>query len=407
MPYSLLNLFKMKKRFLFVFLFIIATNCFSQITYEKGYYITESGEKVEGFIKNTDWQNNPTKFTFKTSETANPEIKTAKSIKEFGVYGVNKYIKRTVKYDKSSNSIGNLNYNKEINLAEEELLLQVLIEGVADLFVYRKEQVEKFFYKTQSNDIKPLIYKKYLDPENSIKEINSYKNQLWNNLKCDPKLTEEIKKTKYYRKDLTNLFKSYNQCKNANYNDFFKSKRKSRFMLNLRAGVRNSSLSVEHYSVDFKNVDFDNKLGVRLGIEAEFILPFKKNKWSVFFEPTYQNYKSEKRLTDPDQIAKVNYSSIEIPLGLRYYMFLNKNSKLFLNGALILDFPQNSDITFERSENLAMSERSNFVFGLGYNYNSKYSIELRFHTYRNIIGNYTLWDSKYKSMSLIFGYTLF
>ena len=42
------------------------------------------------------------------------------------------------------------------------------------------------------------------------------------------------------------------------------------------------------------DLKFDSNTNVSLGIEAEFILPFNKNKWAIIFEPTYQYYKTEK-----------------------------------------------------------------------------------------------------------------
>jgi hypothetical protein len=52
---------------------------------------------------------------------------------------------------------------------------------------------------------------------------------------------------------------------------------------------------VNDYYSGSGNAKFDNKISFRIGLEAEFILPFNKNKWAVFAEPTYQYYKTEKQ----------------------------------------------------------------------------------------------------------------
>ena len=69
----------------------------------------------------------------------------------------------------------------------------------------------------------------------------------------------------------------------------------------------------------------------RFGVETEFILAFNKNKWGVTIEPTYQYYKSEKKPSDVE--AKLNYTSVEIPIGIRHYFYLSEKSKIFINAS--------------------------------------------------------------------------
>ena len=45
--------------------------------------------------------------------------------------------------------------------------------------------------------------------------------------------------------------------------------------------------------------------------------------------------------------------------------------------------------------------------GVGYNYNQKYSVEFRYHTNRDILTDYNAWNSDFKTISIIFGYTIF
>lgn len=51
----------MKKLFQ-IFITLLTINCYSQISYEKGYYIDNSGQKTECLIKNNDWLRDPTDF---------------------------------------------------------------------------------------------------------------------------------------------------------------------------------------------------------------------------------------------------------------------------------------------------------------------------------------------------------
>ena len=153
-------------------------------------------------------------------------------------------------------------------------------------------------------------------------------------------------------------------------------------------------------------IDFDNQLGLRVGLEAQLLLPFNKDKWALIVEPTYQYYKSEKVGLSTSDI-NVDYTSIELPIGVRYYFFLNENSKLFINGSYILDITKNSKISYETGTVLDIKNSSNFGFGLGYKQNNKYSLELRYHTSRNLLNYYQAYRSHYDTLSVILGYSLF
>src|SRR5690606_27529725 len=155
---------------------------------------------------------------------------------------------------------------------------------------------------------------------------------------------------------------------------YFESKQKGHsFNLNIRPRLNSSSLSISNNN--FKTINFDNELAFGIGLEAEFILPFNKNKWAIAIEPTYQNYKSEKI------IANIDYSSIEIPVSLRHYFFINKNSKIFLNASFVLDFSSNSSVELTRFDgtlykSLEIKTRNNVALGIGYKQNDKYSLEV-------------------------------
>ena len=102
----------------------------------------------------------------------------------------------------------------------------------------------------------------------------------------------------------------------------------------LKAGVKNSSLEIENSLSHLRDTNFGTKLGFSVGIEAEFILPFNNNKWALLIEPTYQYFNTKKET--PDLTSEINYSSIEIPIGVRHYMFINQKSKIFINGLIIM-----------------------------------------------------------------------
>lgn len=159
----------MKKKLLFILTIILTTHCFSQISFESGYYIDNSNQKIKCLIKNIDWKNNPTQFKYKLTKTSDAKEITIKSVKEFGIDNVSKYIRCSVNIDKSSEYLNKLSNDKEPLFNEEELFLKVLIEGEASLYHYSEDgNLKRFFYDTQNTNIKQLIFKSYKNFENKI-----------------------------------------------------------------------------------------------------------------------------------------------------------------------------------------------------------------------------------------------
>jgi len=412
----------MKKQLLFLLITILSINCYSQINFEKGYYINNSNQKVDCLIKNIDWKNNPTEFEYKLTENSDTQKATIKTVKEFGVYNISKYSRHTVKIDKSSNDIREISNVKKGIFNDEELFLKVLIEGKASLYSFEDGNLKRYFYSKDDSTIVQLIFKKYSTLDNKIGTNIRYKQQLWNDLKCSTFKMSKVENLDYKKNDLVSFFVEYNECNNQEFINYEEKQKKDLFNLSIRAGINNSSLSIRNRVSNYKDVTFDDELGFRFGIEGEFIMPFNKNKWAILIEPSYQYYKSEKTKTvirfssaiPQNIIFNADYESIELPIGIRHYFFLNNNSKIFINGSFVFDFTgDKSNINFGNAvsstdpSTLKIRTGNNLAFGLGYKYNNKYSLEFRYSTDRDLFYNYQYWESNYNSLSVIFGYTLF
>lgn len=410
---------KMKKNAaLLLIILAFGLKGYSQIIFEKGYLINNSNEKTECLIKNNDWKNNPETFEYKLSENSEPVIADVKSAKEFGIYSISKYIRSTVKIDKSKENLDYLSYDKEPTYVEEILFLKVLVEGKSNLYYYVNGNLQRFYYNKDSYAIEPLVYKKYLVSENVVEENNQFKRQLWADLKCPTIGINKVENLHYKKNSILNFFMEYNKCSNSNYTRYDGKVKKDLVNLTLRAHLNNSSAYIRNTAYTRNSTaDFGSKSTLGFGIELEYIFPFNKNKWSIFVEPTYQNFKAE-IITDDFYVAtkklisNINYSSIEVPLGIRHYLFLNKNSKLFINASYVFDFNLKSSIEIRRDDNtyynsLLVKTLNNTSFGIGYKFKDKYSIETRYQTSRTLLSDYLFWDSSYTTASLIFGYSLF
>ena len=419
----------MKQLIIFCCLAIFAINSYAQTNFDKGYFIDNDGQKTKCLIKNEDWKDNPTRFEYKISEEDELKGIGIESVAEFGVDNFSKYIRSTVDVDMSVylGESSRLEETKDPVFVTKEIFLKTLVEGKASLYLYEKELLQKFFYQKEVDTIKQLVYRRYVEftpLENrgnvyvynteKIKENNLYKQQLWSDFEDDTDIFS-IQDLKYDRKALTSFFVKCNQSSNVDFIDYVLLSRIKTFNLTLRTRLNNSSLKM-NYGQDFLgNIDLGNKMGFGFGIEAEIVLPFRKGRWTIPIEPTYQSFKTEKSIINrfgATIIMDVNYQSIELPLGARRYFFLNEKSKVFINGFLVLDFNiLESSITAKTTAGFSLNTLkpqalANVALGAGYKYNDRYSVELRYLSNRNLALRNPFLDTYYETLSAVIGFTL-
>lgn len=115
---------------------IISFNAIAQISFEKGYFISNNNQKIECLIKNMDWKDNPTKFLYKLEEDQNSKTATIQTVKEFGINNVSKYVRFSVSIDRSSENINELSDSRSPIFNNEILFLKTLVEAKASLYYY-------------------------------------------------------------------------------------------------------------------------------------------------------------------------------------------------------------------------------------------------------------------------------
>jgi hypothetical protein len=416
-------------------LFVVFTLSFSflqaQINFEKGYYISNSGIKTQCLIKNIDWKDNPTEFEYKISPT-DTEIKTETiaSVSEFGIDNTSKYKRFKINIERSSNDLHYISKTKNPVWKEEILFLKVLVEGDATLFSFSDNNIYKYFFETKNTPIEQLIRIKYITYEknpgeafydDSIRENNFFRQQLYNNLKCEAISNTNLENTKYDKSSLTSIFEKYNSCVGSNSTTIYKDEtKKDAFIIRITPGINLiSPLKIvdpnPYYNV---STSINGKAVFKIGAEFEYILPFNNNIWSIFINPAYQKYGAEKTYVKNDGFGSqgadvtynvvVNYSSVEIPMGIRRYFFLKNNGKIFVNAAYINSTIGNTKININNGKKILESgSSSNFAFGVGGNFKNKFSVELRYNSSINLLRDYYQYEANYSSLGLIFGYRIF
>lgn len=407
------------KNFAFVFLCLIFTSFgYSQTKYENGYIIKKNDEKVNCLIKNLNWKNNPTEVYYKLTEISPEEIGTLETIKEFGVTDKLKFENHLVDIDKSRNQSNILTSFKEPRFNKERLFLRVLVAGKSTLYRYSESNLKRYFYNVDGSEVEQLVYKKYLLNKNSnstVGENKQYIKQLFDNLKCESTKYTDIQKVDYTRNSLENYFVKYNACNNSS--SIIEKKGKLAWNISAKTGISFNSLTIENALNDGSTLKFDKETSVKFGFEIEAVLPFNNNKWALFLDPAYQSYQSEKESSIRFSSVftrtydnMIDYKYVEVPFGVRHYFYLGEGSKLFLDAAIVFNLDLKSDLIINKTDtdedNLDTEPKSNFAFGIGYKFNDKYSVQAKFYSAAQIEAYESL-NSKYNSISLTVGYTIF
>lgn len=406
-----------------ILLFTLLLNCIfvsAQVSFEKGYFISNEGKKTECFIRNLDWMNTPTNFKYKIQLT-DSEIKTEsiETTQEFSIDNECKYKRFKLKIDRANDDQKEISGDRNPKWEEAIVFLKVLVEGEANLYSYTEATENKFFYSTQTIATEELVRVSYLKNGESA----GYITQLSNNVKSSNITDKDSQNLNYKKSDLIKYFTKYNNIQPvAGENEDTKASKKL-FFVKVTPEVSLVSVSAKNANNSNLNVDFDSKMVFKIGAELEYLFPFNKNKWSLFVNPAYQKYTNEKDYIALSHSAienpeipfnvKIDYSSIQLPVGLRHYMFLNQNSKIFVNALYSFEISGNTKITYTNMKpgsngkaNFESHSDSNLAFGLGYSFKSKFSAEARFNTKKELM-DYQIYSVRYNAIDFMFSYTLF
>ncbi len=378
---------------------------FSQIKFENGYYIDNSGTKINCLIKNVDWEYNPNAIEVKKTLQDDVQEISISNMQEFSIVGISKYIRQTLNVDDSKGE-PNYSLSKEPHFISSTVLLKVLVEGKNSLYSFENNEFPiRFFFKTDVSEVQQLIYKKYFEENLTDLYVNSeYKKQLFLNVKADV-YNSKSETLSYKQNDLIKYFVTANQFQGDTSSK--EIQKRSKTVINYKLVV-NNNLSHFDFKID-SSVPFDGrnltdkKYSIGYGFEIEMILPFNNNNWSIFIEPTYNTYSGNgiftstyyinpnytTGLVNEDYIASVKYNYLQVPIGLRRNIILNKQSKFNIHSAVNIEFSNNSSFTLHRSnvtnfkENSLNSNKFNLLIGLGYAY-KKFELELRQYTNLNV-----------------------
>lgn len=394
------------KKILSLLLLFISISSLAQINYEAGYFINNNGIKTECLIRNLAWKDNPVEFEYKKNENDEPRKARIGEVTEFSIGNSYKFRRFTVNIDRSGNLIDNLSNKKAPEWQEETVLLKTLVEGDITLYQFEDNNLVRFFFSVAPyKTAEQLVFKEYVSDDSHVNENNYFRQQLYTTLKSPKLKTADFENLDYSRRDLVQLFLVYNNSDGKQFTDFQNKQNKSSFNLKVIAGVSMATINFSTSDDIPEPRDSESKkTAFRIGFEAELILPFNQNKWSLFLDPNYQAANSEGKINN--WAVTIDFKAIELPMGIRHYMYLNNKSRIFIDAGYVLGFSLNSSIIYKTAYNdhpMEIGNSSNFFVGAGFS-SGRYSIEARYNSRRELLPNYFSWRAQYEGISLTAGY---
>lgn len=324
----------MNKIFTFLLIFL-CTNLFAQNKFELGYYIDQSGNKVEGEISEISLNSFPSNFIIRQKgKEETVETSTATLIK----YGSIIFEKKSFQYDPSTRmDIANMSKQKEFRLVNKTAFVQLMVNGDIKLYKYTESGVSTFFYETVNNQLTTLKYKKYLENGTDINENKEFLSQL-QEVKNEKISGNEgyYNAVKYNDTDLVDYFTKLN-------GKSIKVDKKSKVFFNVFAGYGINTMDINFVS----DIAAEQYSYFTIIPEVEYIMNINKmNPIGFYFNVKLHTFKGDfvEEYVRYDWNHEVDYKSLYISFGAKQYFLSSEKTKFYAKLGLGLNNPIKSEI---------------------------------------------------------------
>ena len=368
--------------------------------YVPGYIIDAQGQKLRVYIWNEDWEYTPSRIRYKmkgVEKEAGPA-----NIKEIGIPGKWKYISATVDMDTVPDLLNRLSHKRQPDFVKKTVFLKALVEGAADLYVYREPHLVRFYYrKGHSSPLKPLTYRRYFvikNGESLLARNTDYKQQLYNDLKCPQFGRDKYARLKYEAGDMKKFFQAYNKCRSGRSASYSYYQSPNVFRVFVMAHGEMMRVNPESKLTDFPPIKDQPATSMGGGLGLEYLLPFFHNKWSLwsgfFFRSISFHYEDTyKHPITGDTVPRIvdlNHRSLEIPLAVRYYFLTGERLKGFAEVAYSLDIDTGSRFVFIKDDvtvtDIKNGAKGFWTVGAGLHYGAL-DVALLYNTNASLIKN--------------------
>ncbi|WP_274474444.1 outer membrane beta-barrel protein [Mangrovimonas aestuarii] len=396
----------MKSFFSILFIFFSFIS-YSQITFQEGYLVTKKGEKIECLIQNNKWLYSPDNIHYKLNETSEVLEANVKEFKEFYIYNTEfKYVQATVKV--------NLGLQNE-HLEWRNAFVKCILKGEASLFEFRSRQYWLFYLRIGNGDFIPLMNNTDVDGESDIHNVGRFKQQIFNALKCSGVKLQNIKRLKYNQNDLKDIVGDYNDCIGSKYEIFETERAKGKYYVSAFAGGSLFSFGNEDVSMGNQKVSMASSATITIGGELEYRFPIPRNKWAAFGRVNFSKLTANGRYSNMTSDNRGEYfkfntefNTVNIPIGGRYYAFINGKNSVFFDAGLSYGILLQSSINLEfaTAMNDILLEVSEFENSLGYCLGVGYKFDKRIGARVQIVSNRFLQIRDMKGASNLITFSL-
>lgn len=420
------------KHFTFLIFLIISFNAYAQKKYSPGYYINQSGQKIEGYIENNISYESPERIFFKSSlETGATEVLISE-ISEFKIDNDFKFVKFNITYDQNqvenSNPINRV--GKEPNLQNKIVLLKVIVEGNANLYQAVMNGCNFYYFKTNTEKTPQLLlYRKYFY-EGRVYENNDFRKLLFERFSTNEKEINDFYNMKYDNDTLTDFFVKLNKLDNSLVNQNIAVESNiNKLQYKIFVGVTGFNASLKYGNdgyIDSSSPSFSSPL---FGFEIAKSIGKNYKKSEVFGRLFYQNsiIKTEQKsnrnnIYDRTLKLETDINSLSLNLGYRYAIVKTQKSKLFLESSIGYNYVLNgssivindekrylaTDPTFVTSTQIEFTGfKPEIYFNIGAGYSlSKYALHLGYSTSRTYYDDGVTLKGGFTGFNLIFSYTI-
>jgi hypothetical protein len=321
----------------------LSQNMASQQNYLPGYIIMLNRDTVRGFIDYRNWDQNPTRITFKNEVSGSSSIYRPMEIKSFGVLD-EVYESALVERESSLTSLHYLQYDPALQIETDTVFLQTIVSGTKDLLYLKDRDGKDQFYVRQDSGYSLLIYKKYikmlddrriqLQEKSIVMENKKYQGQLTVYLQDCAGIRDLLKYTGYNKQDMEKLFVRYYACTNAPLK--FKKKTEKIFtQFGVMLGYCNTRVEFKSEDNYLTKVNFKPSSYFTAGLFLNLVLPRNQGKLSINNELIYTGYRISGHFDDRYNPATIDiaYNYIKINNILRY-KFPVRNFFIFANAGM-------------------------------------------------------------------------
>ena len=237
---------------------IAPLSTFAQSNYKPGFVVTTKGDTLQGFINIKEWNVNPKKINFKTSQDKKEsrELGT-KDITFFKAINLETYQRYIGLLNIDPTNISSLSNGRNTDTKTDSVFLKVIQKGAnMTLFEYA-DDLKNHYFVAEGKDGPPieLVYRVYKNDGKTVNE-NGYMQQLFmlsEKYNGNDALKTRIERTDYNYTDLVETARLINH--NDKKDDVATTGKKQGTFFFASAGLNISTMSSNFAFDDFKSTD--------------------------------------------------------------------------------------------------------------------------------------------------------